>query len=111
VLAIQSDCAGHSTLFSKLGFDRWSSLTYSCYMLHIPVATIILTFGARLLSPALPDARLTLLPVAVAMLTLASVLSLRYFETPLRRYLTDAFDRRYTPTVAVPAISPQETAR
>jgi peptidoglycan/LPS O-acetylase OafA/YrhL len=80
-------------------------------MLHIPVATIILTFGSRLLSPALPDARLTLLPVAVAILALASVLSLRYFETPLRRYLTEAFDRRFTPTVSVPAISPQETAR
>jgi peptidoglycan/LPS O-acetylase OafA/YrhL len=111
VLAIQSDCAGHSTLFSKLGFDRWSSLTYSCYMLHIPVATIVLTFGSRLLFPLLPDARLILLPVAIAILALASVLSLRYFETPLRRYLTEAFDRRFTPTVSVPAISPQETAR
>jgi peptidoglycan/LPS O-acetylase OafA/YrhL len=111
VLAIQSDCAGRSTLFSKLGFDRWSSLTYSCYMLHIPVATIVLTFGTRLLAPALPDARLILLPAAVAILALASVLSLRYFETPLRRYLTDAYDRRFTPTASAPTISSPETAR
>jgi peptidoglycan/LPS O-acetylase OafA/YrhL len=111
VLAIQSDCAGRPTLFSKLGFDRWSSLTYSCYMLHIPVATVVLTFGSRLLSPALPDARLILLPAAVVILALASMLSLRYFETPLRRYLTDAYDRRFAPTASVPAISSPETAR
>jgi peptidoglycan/LPS O-acetylase OafA/YrhL len=111
VLAIQSDCAGRSTLFSRLGFDRWSSLTYSCYMLHIPIATIVLTFGSRLLSSVLPDARLTLLPVAVAMLALASILSLRHFETPLRRYLADAYDRRFTPTASVPAVSSPETVR
>jgi peptidoglycan/LPS O-acetylase OafA/YrhL len=111
VLAIQADCAGRSTLFSRLGFDRWSSLTYSCYMLHIPVATVVLTFGSRLLFPALSDARLTLLPVAVGMLALASVLSLRYFETPLRRYLADAYDRRFAPTPSMPAISSPETAR
>jgi peptidoglycan/LPS O-acetylase OafA/YrhL len=111
VLAIQSDCAGRSTLFSRLGFDRWSPLTYSCYMLHIPVATVVLTFGSRLLSPVLTDARLTLLPVAAVMLALASVLSLRYFETPLRRYLADAYDRRFAPTASVPAISSPETVR
>jgi peptidoglycan/LPS O-acetylase OafA/YrhL len=111
LLAIQPDCAGRSTLFSELGFDRWSQLTYSCYMLHIPIATIVLTFGSRLLSPALPDAKLLLAPVAVIALAAASVLSLRYFETPLRRYLTDAFDRRFTPSVTVPAISRQEAAR
>ena len=111
VLAIQSDCAGRSTLFSKLGFDRWSSLTYSCYMLHIPIATVVLTFGSRLLSSVLPDARLTLLPVAVAMLALASILSLRHFETPLRRYLADVYDRRFTPTASVPAVSSPETVR
>lgn len=110
VLAIRSDCAGRSTLFSELAFDRWASLTYSCYMLHIPVATIVLTFGSRLLAPALPDARLILLPLAVVILALASVLSLRYFETPLRRYLTNAFDRRFVPPGSVRDISRQETA-
>ena len=110
VLAIQPDCAGRTTLFSELGFDRWASLTYSCYMLHIPIATIVLTFGSRLLSPALAEAKLMLAPVAIVSLALASVLSLRYFETPLRRYLTDAFDRRFTPAASMPAISRQETA-
>ena len=77
LLAIQSDCGGRSTLFSRLGFERWSELTYSCYMLHIPVATVVLTFGARLLSPAVPDARLLLAPVAIVVLAAASVISLR----------------------------------
>ena len=110
LLAIQSDCAGRSTLFARLGFDRWSDLTYSCYMLHIPVATIVLTFGSRLLSPALPDAKLMLAPVAVVVLAAASIASLHYFETPIRRYLTSAFDRRFAPSTAVSAISRQETA-
>src|SRR5205085_10292559 len=95
LLASQRDRAGRSTLFTRLGFDRWSELTYSCYMLHIPVATIVLTFGSRLLAPVLPDAKLLLAPVAIVALAAASVVSLRYFETPLRRYLTDAFDRRF----------------
>lgn len=93
-LAIQCDCAGRDTLLTRFGFDRWSSLTYSCYMLHIPVATTILTFGGRYLGPHLPGARLTLIPVAIAVLAVASQFSLRRFETPMRRYLNDAFDRR-----------------
>jgi peptidoglycan/LPS O-acetylase OafA/YrhL len=108
VLAIQPDCAGRSTLLSKLGLDRWSPLTYSCYMLHIPVATVVITFGSRLLSFASPDGKLILAPVAVIVLALASVVSLRKFETPLRRYLTDAYDRRFARPVAVPTISRQE---
>ncbi|MBR1119981.1 acyltransferase [Bradyrhizobium lablabi] len=110
LLAIQSDCAGRVTLFSRLGFDRWSSLTYSCYMLHIPVATVVLTFAARLLSPILPDAKLLLAPVALVVLAAASIASFNYFETPIRRYLTAAFDRRFAPTSAVSAIRRQETA-
>ena len=67
VLAIRSDCAVlvQPCFRQWLFFDRWASLTYSCYMLHIPVATIVLTFGSRLLAPALPDARLIPPPVAV----------------------------------------------
>jgi peptidoglycan/LPS O-acetylase OafA/YrhL len=93
VLAIQCDCAGRGTLLTKFGFDRWSQLTYSCYMLHIPIATIVLTFGARYLAPYLPGGRLALLPVAVVVLAIASRLSLHRFETPMRRYLNDLFDR------------------
>jgi peptidoglycan/LPS O-acetylase OafA/YrhL len=108
VLAIQADCAGRQTWLSRLGFDRWSPLTYSCYMLHIPVATVIITFGSRLLSFGSPNERLILAPVAVIVLALASIVSLRTFETPLRRYLTEAYDRRVIRREPSPAISRQE---
>jgi peptidoglycan/LPS O-acetylase OafA/YrhL len=104
LLAVQADCAGRQTLLSRLGFDRWSPLTYSCYMLHIPVATVIITFGARLLSLS-PNERLILAPVAITVLACASIISLRTFETPLRRYLTEAYDRRAIRTAPSPAIS------
>jgi peptidoglycan/LPS O-acetylase OafA/YrhL len=103
VLAIQHDCAGKATVFSALGFDRWSDLTYSSYMLHIPIATVVLSFGAKL-APALPGGRLTLVPLAIAVLAAASVLSLRYFETPMRRLLNDAYDRHFSARIAAPTI-------
>ncbi|KRQ99928.1 hypothetical protein CQ12_24495 [Bradyrhizobium jicamae] len=106
LLAVQADCAGRDTLLSRLRFDRWSPLTYSCYMLHIPVATVIITFGSRLLSLS-PHERLVLAPVAIVVLAIASVVSLRTFETPLRRYLTEAYDRR----AIRPTASRQESAR
>ena len=112
VLAIQSDCAGHSTLFSKLGFDRWSSLTYSCYMLHIPVATVVLTFGARLLSRHSSDAKLMLLPVAIAVLAVGQ----RPFLASFRNAAATLSDRRLRPPLRA-SVSPcprfvrQETAR
>jgi peptidoglycan/LPS O-acetylase OafA/YrhL len=108
MLAIHVDCAGCETLLSRLRFDRWSSLTYSCYMLHIPVATVIITFGTRLLSLS-PHERLILAPVAIIVLAFASVVSLRTFETPLRRYLTEAYDRRASRAEPSPAISRQES--
>jgi peptidoglycan/LPS O-acetylase OafA/YrhL len=108
LLAIQSDCAGRGTIFSKLRFDRWSSLTYSCYMLHIPVATVIITLGSRLV-PLSPDQRLMLAPLAIVVLALASVVSLHAFETPLRRYLTEAYDRRAARRGPAAAISREGT--
>jgi peptidoglycan/LPS O-acetylase OafA/YrhL len=94
VLAIQCDCAGRATTLTGLGLDRGAEWTYSCYMLHLPVATVILTFGARYVEHVLPGGRLALIPVALVVLAIASVLSLRYFETPMRRALNDAYDRR-----------------
>jgi peptidoglycan/LPS O-acetylase OafA/YrhL len=105
VLAIQQDCSGQSSLISALGFDRWSQLTYSCYMLHIPIATVVLTFGSHFLAPMLPGGKLMLIPFAIAILTVASVISFRHFETPMRRYLNDAFDRHVGDRVLAPALS------
>lgn len=107
LLAIHHDCAGQSTLFSKLGFERWSDLTYSSYMLHIPVATVVLTLAARYLGPVLPGGKLALLPVAIVVLAVLSILSLRYFETPMRRALNDLYDRQFRPRVAAAPLSGQ----
>jgi peptidoglycan/LPS O-acetylase OafA/YrhL len=108
ILAIQCDTTGTSTLLTRLRLDRGSVYTYSCYMLHIPVATIVLTLGSRNLVAVFPEAKLALLPVAVAVLAVASILSYRLFETPLRRSLNSAYDRHFASQIAVPAISSQE---
>jgi peptidoglycan/LPS O-acetylase OafA/YrhL len=109
VLAIQPDCSGRDTWLSMLKLDRFAPFTYSCYMLHIPVATIVITFGSRLLSFGSPEAKLILAPLAIIVLGIASVLSFRRFETPARRYLTELYDRRFAQVVAAP-ISQREIA-
>ena len=75
----------------------------------VEVATIVITFGSRLLSLS-PNERLILAPVAIIVLAFASAVSLRSFETPLRRYLTEAFERRAAGPAAA-AISRQERPR
>ena len=87
----------------SLRFDRWSSLTYSSYMLHVPVATVVLTFGSRYLEPVLPGGKLALVPFAMVVLAAGSMLSLRMFENPLRRYLNDAYDHHFGARIAVPS--------
>jgi peptidoglycan/LPS O-acetylase OafA/YrhL len=109
VLAIHCDCAERQTFITRLRIDRWSSLTYSCYMLHIPVATIVITLGGRLTS-GVPDRELALLPAAIAVLAAASIVSYRYFETPVRDALNDAFDR-WEAGRTIPAITPEGEAR
>lgn len=94
LLAARADATGQVTLLSRSRADRWSDLTYSLYMLHIPVATVVLTIGGRMLAPYVPDAKLALVPVALAVLTVASVLSFRYVETPIRHAFYTLFDRR-----------------
>lgn len=104
VLAIQPDCSRRDTWLSRLKLDRFAPFTYSCYMLHIPVATVVITFGSRLWSFGSPEVKLLLAPLAVIILGLASVLSFRKFETPARRYLTELYDRRFARPVAVPIV-------
>ncbi|RZN26901.1 hypothetical protein CWO90_25725 [Bradyrhizobium sp. Leo121] len=109
VLAIQLDCSGRDTLLSMLTLDRFAPLTYSSYMLHMPIATVVITLDSRLMLFASPDAKLILAPVSIIILGIVSVLSYRYFETPSRRYLTDLYDRRFVKPVAAP-ISHREIA-
>jgi peptidoglycan/LPS O-acetylase OafA/YrhL len=93
-LAIRADLTQQGTSLSWTGVGRWTDLTYSIYMLHIPVATVVLTIAGRAASALIPDARLMLVPVAFAVLVVASQLTYRYFETPIRHYLYDLLDRR-----------------
>jgi peptidoglycan/LPS O-acetylase OafA/YrhL len=112
VLAIQSDSAQRSSLLTRLHLDRGSAYTYSCYMLHIPIATVVLTFGARFADAhAVPGGKLALLPVAVAVLAVASIVSYHFFETPLRRYLNAVFDRNVTRDIPASATLQQERLR
>lgn len=94
ILAVRADLTRQRSLLLQTGIDRWSDLTYSVYMLHIPVATIVLTIAGRYLSPYVADAKLVMIPAALAILTVASHLSYRYFETPIRRSLYAAYDQR-----------------
>lgn len=110
ILAIQSDAIGASTWLTRLRLDHAAAYTYSCYMLHIPVATVILTFGARYFV-GIPGGRLMLLPFAVAVLSVTSVLSYRFFETPLRQYLNKAFDRHFAPQLSMSTNPQPERAR
>jgi peptidoglycan/LPS O-acetylase OafA/YrhL len=112
VLAIQYDSAQRSSLLTQLRLERGAAYTYSCYMLHIPIATVVLTFGARFANPlAIPGGKLALLPVAVSLLAVASVLSYRFFETPLRRYLNAVFDRNVAAGIPASAALQQERLR
>lgn len=112
ILAVQYDSSRQPSLLTLLRLDRGAAYTYSCYMLHIPVATIVLTFGARhFTSSALPAGKLALLPIAISMLAIVSVLSYRLFETPLRHYLNDIFDRYFIPNIPASATLQQERVR
>jgi peptidoglycan/LPS O-acetylase OafA/YrhL len=106
VLAVRADLTRQATLLSRSGLDRWSELTYSVYMLHIPVATIVLTIAGRLLSPYVTDAKLVLVPVALVVLARASHFCYRYFETPIRHYLYALYDRRSEARLSIPAAAP-----
>lgn len=103
ILAIRADLTQQRTLLSWTGVGRWSDLTYSIYMLHVPVATVVLTIAGRVLSAFVPNARLTLVPIALGMLAVVSHLTYRYFETPIRHYLYDLFDRRHSTGLSISA--------
>lgn len=111
VLAIHCDCSNRSTLLTRLDFARWSSLTYSLYMLHVPVATVVMTLGAHLLFPHDGIGKLILLPLAILVLAVASIASYRIFETPARQALNETFDRYLAGRTAIPALVSSKDSR
>lgn len=109
VAAVHCDETKARTGLSRLGLGRWAHLTYSSYMLHMPVATVVITAVGHALAPQWPAARLGLVFVAMAVLAFVSVASYRLFEDPVRRRLQAAWDLRAAPRSAA-ALAPQRGA-
>ncbi|KQN04305.1 hypothetical protein ASE78_17195 [Sphingomonas sp. Leaf25] len=65
---------------------RGGELTYSLYMLHMPVATVMMTLAKRVLHLG-SVATIGWLFVMFAVLWIASSISYRWFEMPARRWL------------------------
>jgi peptidoglycan/LPS O-acetylase OafA/YrhL len=93
IAAVHCDVAKVSTPLARLGLGRWAYLTYSTYMLHMPVATFVVTVLGRFL-PHPAGMPLALVLVAMVVLVFVSMASFRLFEDPIRRWLNAAFDRR-----------------
>jgi len=73
-------------LLSRPFARNLANASYGFYLLHIPVADIVLRSLVRRLSFP-PAATYALAPVAIIVTTMLAVASFRYFEDPLRRYL------------------------
>lgn len=76
-------------------------LTYSIYLLHLPVAWLCILIIARHLGLKGPEMDVAVLGTALVAVPIAAVLSLRLFETPSRRWLA----RRLKPAPG-PALHP-----
>jgi peptidoglycan/LPS O-acetylase OafA/YrhL len=94
IAAVHCDETAARTGLSRLGLGRWAHLTYSSYMLHMPVATVVVTAAGRFLVPQWPAGQLVLVIVAMVVLAFASAASYRLFENPVRRRLQAAWDRQ-----------------
>lgn len=90
VLSLRLDLTQRRSAFTWFGFERWSEYTYSVYMLHVPVATVVLSILGRYA----PIDKLALVPLALLVLAGASYLSCRFFETPLRYALYGIIERK-----------------
>lgn len=106
VLALRLDLTQRTSAFTWFGFDRWSDYTYSVYMLHVPVATVVLSILGRYT----PFDKLALVPLALLVLAGASYLSCRFFETPLRYALYAIVDHKRAGDPS-PAFVPRSGAR
>lgn len=95
--AFLCDRVDRATLVSTPWLAARGELTYSIYMLHTVVATIVLAVAVpRLLGSGLP-ARIAGVLVALVLLYALARLSLRYFERPLRRRINSAADAALGP--------------
>jgi peptidoglycan/LPS O-acetylase OafA/YrhL len=106
--AVCCDEAGKPTALARSGIGRWAHLTYSSYMLHMPVATLVVTLLGRFLGAS----PLVLIVIAVPVLAFASAASYRWFEDPIRRWLNAVLERdSQAGPAAVAAMAPQRSLR
>lgn len=105
IAAVQCDLSGARTAVCRTGVGRWAHLTYSTYMLHMPVATLVITMSGRLFTSGTGIARLGLIVLAMVVLAFVSAASYRLFENPVRRRLNEMFDRRQTRDASLPVLA------
>ncbi len=90
--AFLCDRTGRATFLATPWLAARGELTYSIYMLHTVVATVVLAVATpKLFGTGLP-ARCAGAVLALAFLYAIARLSLRYFEQPLRRRINAAAD-------------------
>lgn len=106
IAAVAADEGGGLSPLSRLGVGRWAHLTYSSYMLHMPVATFVVTVAGRFL-PQTPAMRVALVVLAAVLLIFVSIASYRLFEEPVRRRLNGVFDRCRPQLLAVSVTAPR----
>ena len=82
------DIGGLETLASSEWLAKRGYLTYSIYMLHVPVTTIFISFIFPRVFGRTPYAEGLSLLLSVTIVFIAANLSFRYFEHPLRKLLT-----------------------
>ena len=84
----------------------WGQLTYSLYMLHLPVAWMCLLIGANRLGLSGMTMNLAVLATAFLILPAVAIASLRLFEAPLRRAIGSLLpDRRRAAYASIPAVA------
>ncbi len=106
IAAVAADEESRLSPLSRLGVGRWAHLTYSSYMLHMPVATFVVTVAGRFL-PQTPAMRVALVVLAAVLLIFVSIASYRLFEEPVRRRLNAVLDRHRPQPLAVSVTVPR----
>lgn len=110
ITAVHCDQANARTILAQPEIGRWANVTYSLYMLHMPVGTVVVSFAGRFVPQQWLAARFVLVAAALAILIVASGASYRLFEDPVRRWLNAAFDRRHSPSSrSILATSPRNS--
>lgn len=87
VSAFVCDLVGRPTFASWAPISSRGYLTYSIYMLHTVIATIVISFLFPRIFGKSPSAVLAAVACSAVLTYAAAYVSYRYFETPLRSYI------------------------